>query len=121
MTDLIVAVGAVAYLGVSLVVMRWLYGRWRAKYLDQGRGPYQDLQKNIDWFNQSWRGTDMVGAASTAFVWPLSLPVIGVSLLLHSWMDGTPVKSQRELEAERAVLQKRIGELERELGMGGQR
>lgn len=121
MTILLICTAVAAYLGVALVVMRWLYGRWRAKYLDQNRGPYGDLQKDIDWFNTSWRGDDMVGAALTALAWPLSLPVIGVSLLLHGWMDATPVKSRRELAAERDAMRDRIAELERDLGIGGQR
>lgn len=121
MTILIIGVGVVAYLAVALAVMRRLYGRWRAKYLDQQTSAFSTLEKDIDFFNQYWRGDDMLGAALTALVWPLSLPVIGCSLLLHRWMSGAPVKSQREVRAEREALQKRIGELERELGMGGWR
>jgi len=105
----------VAYVAVSLFWMRHLYGRWRAKSIDEAP------TLGAEWFDSHERGDTMLGAALTGLFWPLTLPTFGTSLLLARWMATTPTKSGSEQRAEHEALRRRIGELERELGIGDQR
>jgi hypothetical protein len=114
-TIAITAVSAAAYLGVSLFWMRYLYGRWRAKSIDG----WPTL--GADYFDRNESGFVMLGAGLTGLAWPLTLPTFGTGLLLARWMATTTTKSGLEQRDERNALQQRISELERELGIGGQR
>ena len=102
-----------AYLGVSLFWMRYLFGRWRAKSIDA----WPTL--GAEYFDTRESGMVMFGAAATGLAWPLSLPTIGTGLLLARWMATTKTKSGLEQRDERDAMRRRIGELERELGIGG--
>lgn len=130
MADLITAVCATAYLAVALWTMRWLYGRWRAQAIDghfqwlkslavTGKGPDAELLAEAkDSFD---RGGTQSAAFFTGLAWPVALIVIGVSAVVGRLMDGTPVRSRAELRVALAERERRIGELERELGIGGGR
>lgn len=115
MTALITAAIVVGYMGTSLFWMRHLYGRWRAKSIDGYTG------LGVQHFERVDRGLFMTLAALAGLLWPFSLPTLGTAMLLTRWMATTSVKSQLEQRAERDELRKRIGELERDLGIGGQR
>lgn len=115
MTVLISCASVAAYLGVSLFWMRCLYGRWRAKSIDA----WPTL--GAEYFDTRESGMVMFCAAVTGLAWPLSLPTIGAGLLLARWMATTTTKSGSEQRTEHEALRNRIGELERELGIGDQR
>lgn len=125
MIAFIATLASLAYVAVSLPIARRLYGRWRARKVDE----YFDRNKRIyrrsgdELMAESLKdyGVDwpfyMIGAVCLALTWPVVLPVWAVSVAAARWLDGTPVLARAELEAERGQLAARIQQLEAELGI----
>jgi hypothetical protein len=122
-TVLVVCAGSAVYVSVALLVMRRLYGRWRAKAID-GETDWS-LERAVAWFDNHNRSDTMLGAFLCGLVWFVSVPVIVASLWLKAWMESTPVRATKEFEAMYRVQkhiaehrERRIAELEKELKVG---
>lgn len=122
-TALIATLSTIAYLTVALFAARGLYGRMRAKSIgadiEHGKTWRADpLAHAVESFNEFDRPFALIAAIAGGLAWPACIPgVYGMAWLLR-WFDRTAPKSGAELKLEHDQMQKRIRELERELGIG---
>jgi hypothetical protein len=102
------------YAIASLITARLLYGRWRAKGIDANAANFgYTTDSAIDSWNEIDRGPVMAGAFGLGLLWPL----VPVFILLIRFMDSAPQVSQAELCDRLRERNRRIADLERELGL----
>lgn len=109
MKALAITLASVGYGIADLYAARYLYGLMRARVIDNWKYTYTEP---VEGFNED-RGLFMIAAFFLATAWPFTLAGFG----LYRFMSTTPVKSALELKEERNAAQRRIAELERELGI----
>lgn len=113
------ALGAVAYLVLALYAARGLYGRMRARSVDNGNARLACLKGDaVERFNEYDRPFVFIAAVAGGLAWPVCVPGACAAVRLVRWFDRTAPKSSAELEAEHGRMRRRIQELERELGIG---
>jgi hypothetical protein len=113
----IALVCVLAYLTASLYGARHLYSRLRARAIDKAAnetGPFGPRHADpVAYFKEWDHGGTVVGSVLLAVFWPIALVGYGV----YRFVTANPALSRTELAAERDAMAKRIGELERELGI----
>lgn len=107
MTSLLIAASIVGYVVVALACARVGYGRARIWQLSRPRPSY--AIRLSDGAACAWMGAGLTLACLTG-LWPLLLAVLFVM--------AKPPKTPRELREQAEMQQRRIAELERELGVG---
>lgn len=124
MTSVLWTLGSIAYSAVALWWMRYVYGHWRANWIDD------NPTLGVEYWGRNELGMFMAVSCVVGVVWPLSIPFLGATHLLAAWLDSTPVRSDTELRererqervAQDALLKEQaayIERLERELLPGG--
>lgn len=75
----------------------------------------EEAKKGADEYNS----INMLPAIAMGITWPISVPLVFGTRGLQKWFMKNPGKSKSELEVEHLVMQERIKELEKELGIHG--
>jgi hypothetical protein len=118
-TVLIAGAGVIAYLVVALLAARGFYGYMRTKSIDDSTSTTKlGVAWAVNTFNEVERGPFALIATISGLAWPVAIPIVLGGARLMRWFDRTAPKSSAELQGEHDQMQRRIQELERELGIG---
>ena len=126
LTDLIAWLAPFAYVGVALGAARPVYGRARAYAIDTNMRRYPSSYSHKRPNDAYDHALTVLVAIGTALLWPVALMSLVVFVTLKPlarayarWMRATPMQSRTEIDNERRAMARRIRELERQNGIGG--
>ena len=126
LTDLIAWLAPFAYVGVALGAARTIFGHIRAYAIDANMCRCPALYRDYAPEDAYDRATTMFVSVCVALIWPAALAWLTLKLTLKPlvrayarWMRATSMQSRTEIDNERHAMARRIRELERQNGIGG--